>query len=149
MLKDIKARGIDIVYVTLHVGPGTFRPVKVQDITRHEMEAEYFKISDDSEALIRQAQIKGRRILAVGTTSLRVLETYAVGRREGYTDLFIYPGYEFKMTDALITNFHLPRTTLFMLVAAFAGAGLIKRAYRQAIEKKYRFYSYGDAMLIL
>ncbi|MFA5114589.1 MAG: tRNA preQ1(34) S-adenosylmethionine ribosyltransferase-isomerase QueA [Candidatus Omnitrophota bacterium] len=149
MLGDIKARGMDIAYLTLHVGPGTFRSVKSDDITEHKMEAEYFKIPQDSCELIRKKQAVKERIVAVGTTSLRALETYALGRSQGLTDLFVYPGYAFKLTGALLTNFHLPRTTLFMLVAAFAGEGLIKEAYRQAIDRKYRFYSYGDAMLIL
>ena len=148
-LEGIRARGIDIAYLTLHVGAGTFRPVKSQDITAHKMEAEYFKIPHDSGELIRKKQAARERIIAVGTTSLRALETYVLGRSEGLTDLFVYPGYTFKLTGALLTNFHLPRTTLFMLVAAFAGEGLIKEAYRQAIDRKYRFYSYGDAMLIL
>ncbi len=149
MLKDIEAQGAEVACITLHVGPGTFRPVKEVDITRHKMEKEYFKIPELSQALITEAHAQKRRIIAAGTTSLRALETYASGRSEGYTDLFIYPGYEFKITDALLTNFHLPRTTLFMLTAAFAGTEFIKKAYEEAIEKKYRFYSYGDAMLIL
>jgi S-adenosylmethionine:tRNA ribosyltransferase-isomerase len=149
ILKDIKAKGVEITYITLHVGPGTFRPVKSEDITKHKMEPEYFKVPPQAEGLIRKAQLAGERIIAVGTTSLRVLETYARGQSEGHTDLFIYPGYQFEITGALLTNFHLPRTTLFMLVAAFAGERLIKKAYQEAIDKKYRFYSYGDAMLIL
>lgn len=149
LISNIKLQGINIAYVTLHVGLGTFRPVKVEDIARHKMEPEYFKIPGESvETLNKKAENKAR-IFAVGTTALRAIETYAEGQKEGYTDLFIYPGYKFKLTDSLITNFHLPRTTLFMLVSAFAGERLIKKAYQEAIDKKYRFYSYGDAMLII
>jgi len=149
MLEDIKARGIDIAYLTLHVGLGTFRPVKSEDITKHKMEAEYFKVPAQTENLIRKAKAGQSRVIAVGTTSLRTLETHALGRSRGYTDLFIYPGYSFKIADALLTNFHLPRTTLLMLTAAFGGRELIKKAYQEAIVQKYRFYSYGDAMLII
>jgi S-adenosylmethionine:tRNA ribosyltransferase-isomerase len=149
LIKNMQAAGVDIACVTLHVGYGTFRPVKSEDITRHKMEPEYFKITEETMEKIRQTHSGNKRIIATGTTSLRVLETYASGKREGYTDLFIYPGYKFRLTGCLLTNFHLPRTTLFMLVSAFAGEELIKRAYQEAIDKKYRFYSYGDAMLIL
>jgi S-adenosylmethionine:tRNA ribosyltransferase-isomerase len=149
LIGRMQAGGVDIAYVTLHVGYGTFRPVKSEDITRHKMEPEYFKITEEAMEKIGQAHSGNKRIIATGTTSLRVLETYASGRREGYTDLFIYPGYKFRLGRCLLTNFHLPRTTLFMLVSAFAGTGLIRKAYQQAIDKKYRFYSYGDAMLII
>jgi S-adenosylmethionine:tRNA ribosyltransferase-isomerase len=149
LLEDISAQGIKIVYVTLHVGQATFTPVKTEDITEHKMEKEYFKISEETAGHIETARQQKKRILAVGTTSLRVLETYASRATEGYTDLFIYPGYQFKIVDGLLTNFHLPKTTLFMLVSAFAGTGLTQEVYRQAIEKKYRFYSYGDCMLII
>jgi S-adenosylmethionine:tRNA ribosyltransferase-isomerase len=148
-LKDIKSRGINIAYITLHIGYSTFKPVKAEDITRHKMEAEYFKIPAESQKLIKASRNSGSRIIAVGTTSLRALETYAQAGPEGYTDLFIYPGYEFKIADCLLTNFHLPRTTLFMLACAFAGEESLKKAYCEAIDKKYRFYSYGDAMLII
>jgi len=149
MLGEIKAKGVEVAYVTLDVGPGTFRAVKCRDITKHKMEPEYFKVPPQTEKLIQKAQSAGKGIIAVGTTSLRVLETHASGKSQGQTDLFIYPGYKFEIVSALLTNFHLPRTTLFMLVAAFAGKKLINKAYQQAIAKKYRFYSYGDAMLIL
>ncbi len=149
LLGDIATQGIKIVYVTLHVGQATFKPVKTEDITDHKMEEEYFKISKESAGHIETARQQKKRILAVGTTSLRVLESHTSSVREGYTDLFIYPGYQFKIVDGLLTNFHLPKTTLFMLVCAFAGTDLTQEVYRQAIEKKYRFYSYGDAMLIL
>lgn len=149
LLKSIAACGTDIAYLTLHVGYGTFRPVKSQDIREHKMEAEYFYIPEETVKAIENARRLKGRIFAVGTTSLRSLETYALGKRQGETGLFIYPGFKFKVTDCLLTNFHLPRTTLFMLVSAFAGEGLIRRAYQEAIERKYRFYSYGDAMLII
>jgi S-adenosylmethionine:tRNA ribosyltransferase-isomerase len=149
LIKNIQSLGINIAYITLHIGLATFRPVKVNDITRHKMEPEYFKISNGAISSIEKVRIDKARIFAVGTTSLRALETYVIGSKEGYTDLFIYPGYKFKAVDCLLTNFHLPKTTLFMLVCAFAGEKLIKKAYQEAIDRKYRFYSYGDAMLII
>lgn len=149
LLEKIRNAGVNIAYITLHVGYATFKPVKADDITQHKMEPEYFKIPKSTAALIEKARLNRQRIITVGTTSLRTLETYAVGKKEGQTNLFIYPGYKFKLVDGLLTNFHLPRTTLFMLVSAFAGEKLIQQAYEEAIEKKYRFYSYGDAMLIV
>ena len=149
LIRKLRVQGLNIAYLTLHVGLGTFKPVKSEDITRHKMEPEYFKITESSIKKIEEARKSKNRIVAVGTTSLRVLETYAPGRKEGYTDLFIYPGYQFKLADCLLTNFHLPKTTLFMLVCAFAGESLSKKAYQEAIDKEYRFYSYGDAMLIV
>jgi S-adenosylmethionine:tRNA ribosyltransferase-isomerase len=148
-LQRLQGEGIRLAYVTLHVGLGTFRPVRCENIIEHKMEAEHFSVPDATvEALAEVKKNKGR-VIAVGTTSLRTLETYASGRREGNTDLFIYPGYKFKLADCLLTNFHLPMTTLFMLVCAFAGKELTMKAYQEAVENKYRFYSYGDAMLIL
>ena len=149
LIRKMESFGINIAYVTLHVGYGTFRPVKSEDITKHKMEPEYFKITENAIKKIEEAHLRNSRIITTGTTSLRVLETYACGRKEGWTDLFIYPGYQFKLADCLLTNFHLPRTTLFMLVCAFAGEKFIKKAYQEAIDKKYRFYSYGDAMFII
>lgn len=149
LLEKIKARGINPAYITLHVGPATFLPVKCEDVTKHKMEPEYFIIPQSSAKAIKKAKENKSRIIAVGTTSLRALETYAQGAKKGYTGLFIYPGYKFRLANCLLTNFHLPKTTLFMLVCAFAGEELIKKAYQEAIENKYRFYSYGDAMLIL
>jgi S-adenosylmethionine:tRNA ribosyltransferase-isomerase len=149
LLGKILSRGVNVAYITLHVGCGTFKPVKAQDITKHKMEPEYFKIPDEAISLIEKARLAKKRIFAVGSTSLRTLETFVQGKKDGSTDLFIYPGYKFEIVDCLLTNFHLPRTTLFMLVCAFAGEGLIKKAYQEAIDRKYRFYSYGDAMLIL
>jgi S-adenosylmethionine:tRNA ribosyltransferase-isomerase len=149
-LKKIEQAGINPAYVTLHVGYATFKPVKCEDITKHVMGKEYFQINSDTVNMIEKTRDRGTRICAVGTTSLRTLETFAAsGRKQGFTDLFIYPGYKFKMVDHLLTNFHLPKTTLFMLVCAFAGEELAKEAYQQAIDEKYRFYSYGDAMLII
>ncbi len=154
LLKDIAKAGVGLAYLTLHVGLGTFRPVKAEDITKHLMEPEYFEISDQAAIQIEAARKNKSRIIAVGTTSLKALETYAGGAQRGQTDLFIYPGYKFKLANGLLTNFHLPKTTLFMLVCAFCAAGgagveLAKKAYQEAIKEKYRFYSYGDAMLIL
>jgi len=149
LLKDIQAGAAGCAYVTLHVGLGTFRPVKCEDITGHKMEPEYFLVPDAAVALLNQAKAGNGRIIAVGTTALRALETYAAGRKEGNTDLFIYPGYKFKLADCLLTNFHLPKTTLLMLVCAFGGRELMLKAYQEAVDKKYRFYSYGDAMLII
>jgi S-adenosylmethionine:tRNA ribosyltransferase-isomerase len=148
-LKKITDSGANVAYITLHVGYATFKPVKCEDITKHVMGKEYFRINDETIKLIKQTREKGAHICAVGTTSLRVLETFASGKKEGFTDLFIYPGYKFKIVDHLLTNFHLPKTTLFMLVCAFTGEKLAKKAYREAIDKKYRFYSYGDAMLLI
>lgn len=149
LLSAIKSKGINIVYVTLHISYSTFRPVKVDDITQHKMEPEQFLIPQGAVRLIKDTCASGGRIIAGGTTALRSLETYAAGRQQGYTDLFIWPGYKFRLVDCLLTNFHLPRTTLFILACAFAGEKLLKKAYQEAVAKKYRFYSYGDAMLIL
>ena len=148
-LKQIHGAGINLAYVTLHVGLGTFRPVRCENITEHKMEAEYFLVPDAAIAALDRVKAEQGRIIAVGTTSLRALETYASGRKEGHTDLFIYPGYKFALVDCLLTNFHLPMTTLLMLVCAFGGKELMLRAYQEAVENKYRFYSYGDAMLII
>lgn len=155
LISKIKREGIDIAYITLHVGYATFKPVKEEQINRHKMHKEYFEISKNSADKINRAKDKGGRIIAVGTTACRALESAAL-KTAGVTecagqatDLFIYPGFNFKVTDGLITNFHLPRTTLFMLVCAFAGKDNIAKAYSEAIEKQYRFYSYGDATLII
>ena len=149
LISGIESRGINVACITLHVGIGTFKPVKAEDITAHKMEPEYFKVTDEAAELIKNTRAKNRRIIAVGTTSLRALEAFSSGVREGHTDLFIYPGYKFKLADCLLTNFHLPRTTLLMLVSAFCGEKLAKKAYQEAVDNKYRFYSYGDAMLII
>ncbi len=153
LLDKLKRDGIHRATLTLHVGLGTFQPVKVENIEMHKMHSEYFELSQTSASQINTAKGEGRKIVAVGTTSVRTLETVAsdcsVGSYQGYTDIFIYPGYQFKVVDALVTNFHLPKSTLLMLVSAFAGREFIFEAYQEAIAQKYRFYSYGDAMLIL
>ena len=151
LLREIEARYVGIRYITLHVGTGTFKPVKREDIEDHQMDSEEFSIPKETLNAVIKAKKEGRRIFSVGTTTTRALETIADGvtSQEGKTDLFIYPGYEFKTVDCLLTNFHLPKTTLFMLACAFAGRELIMRAYQEAIKQKYRFYSYGDAMLIV
>jgi len=158
LLEGISRRGVEIVPILLHVGPGTFRPVKEGDIARHHMEAEFYRISPAAAESINHARDRGGRIVVVGTTTVRALESRAAGAMKGtghlaageeWTNLFIYPPFQFRMTDALITNFHLPRSTLLMLVSALAGRELILRAYREAVAERYLFYSYGDAMLIL
>lgn len=149
LIEEIRAKGVGFAHVTLHVGAGTFKPVKVEDVLQHAMEPEYFEVPESAQEEISKCCREKKRVVAVGTTSLRALESCANGASSGYTDLFIYPGYEFKLADCLLTNFHLPKTTLFMLVCAFAGEKLAKNAYAEAIAEKYRFYSYGDAMLIL
>ncbi len=154
LLERIRARGIHTVFITLHVGPGTFLPVKEHKISKHIMHSEYCKISHESAQFINSCRGAGGKIVAVGTTVVRALETASdaqgtIRPYEGETDLFIYPGYQFKAVDAMVTNFHLPRSTLLMLVAAFMGYELTMEAYKTAIRERYRFYSFGDAMLIL
>lgn len=153
LLGRIGEAGIDTAYLTLHVGLGTFRPVKVDNITEHKMHSEYYKIDPGTCDMINKAKEYGGRVICVGTTSCRVLETITdcngkVNSSEGFTDIFIYPGYRFKAVDALITNFHLPESTLIMLVSAFAGRELIMEAYNEAVKERYRFFSFGDAMFI-
>ncbi len=153
LLQKIKEKGIQIANVTLHVGIGTFRPVKEENIEDHDMHSEHYYIKQEDVDKINRAKQNGKRIIAVGTTSCRVLESIAdenglVKETEGDTNIFIYPGYQFKCLDALITNFHLPESTLIMLVSALAGKEFIMKAYHQAVEEKYRFFSFGDAMFI-
>ena len=151
LLATIEQKGIKTAFITLHVGSGTFKPVSVNDIKQHKMHSEYYSVDEKTIELIRHAHTKGGKIIAVGTTSLRTLETIANNgllAGNGETDIFITPGYQFKLVDKLITNFHLPKSTLLMLVSAFAGMDNIKNAYHFAIENKYRFFSYGDAMLL-
>jgi S-adenosylmethionine:tRNA ribosyltransferase-isomerase len=153
LLKKIDEKGIKCAFTTLHVGAGTFLPMKVEDTKDHKMHSEYGIISEETACIINEAKINGGRVVAVGTTSLRLLETVAnsdgvLSKFEGETDIFITPGYKFKIVDALLTNFHLPKSTLFMLVSAFAGAEKMKEAYAYAIDKQYRFYSYGDACFL-
>lgn len=154
LMNKITEKGIQIAYVTLHVGLGTFRPVKVDNIKEHKMHSEYFWVDEDQVQVINKAKANGKKVIAVGTTSSRVLES--VGNEQGLikatkgdTDIFIYPGYKFKVVDALITNFHLPESTLMMLVSAFADRDFILKAYQEAIDNRYRFFSFGDAMLIV
>jgi S-adenosylmethionine:tRNA ribosyltransferase-isomerase len=152
LLAALRARGMTLAWLTLHVGAGTFRPVRADDLAQHRMHAEWFEIPQATVAAVRHAHAAGRRVVAVGTTTLRALESAArdatlrAGAAE--TDLFITPGFEFRVVDALVTNFHLPQSTLLMLVAAFAGYEHVMALYRHAIERRYRFYSYGDAMLL-
>ena len=154
LLRQIEEKGVKIAHVTLHVGLGTFRPVKVEDVTQHHMHSEYFFIEEDQAKLINDTKAAGGRVIAVGTTSCRTLES-AVGEdgklkaTSGWTDIFIYPGYQFKVIDALITNFHLPESTLLMLVSALAGKENIMNAYEEAVKERYRFFSFGDAMFIM
>jgi len=153
LLEKIKEKGIQIANVTLHVGIGTFRPVKEEEVEKHDMHSEHFYIKKEDAEKINNAKRSGHRVIAVGTTSCRVLETIAdekgfVKETEGDTKIFIYPGYKFKCIDALITNFHLPQSTLLMLVSALAGKEFILNAYNEAVKEKYRFFSFGDAMFI-
>ena len=154
LLERVKAKGVKIVFLLLHVGLGTFRPVQVSEIEEHRMHMEYFNFGVEEAETLNQIRKNGGRIIAVGTTSTRTLETVVDAKgvfhpNNGWTDIFIYPGYDFKAVDAMITNFHLPKSTLLMLVSAFAGLENTKKAYQEAIEEKYRFYSFGDAMFIV
>ncbi len=154
LLERIKAKGIEIVDITLHVGLGTFRPVKADKVEEHEMHAEYYEVSKQTAEKINQAKENGNKVVTVGTTSTRTLETVAnskglVEADKGWTDIFIYPGYEFKAADALITNFHLPKSTLIMMISAFYDKEKIMQAYQHAMDNQYRFYSFGDAMVII
>ena len=152
LMNSIKSMDVDIGFVTLHVGSGTFQPVRVDRIKDHKMHSEWLEVGKKLGCQIRETRLRGGRVIAVGTTSARCLETAAKDGEtkefRGYTDIFIYPGYKFRVVDALITNFHLPESTLLMLVSAFAGCKTIKQVYREAISKDYRFYSYGDAMFL-
>lgn len=153
LLEELSHKGISLAYLTLHVGLGTFRPVKVEDIEKHVMHSEFYTLNAAAAETINKTRANGGRVIAVGTTSCRVLETLSsddgnIEAAEGWTDIFIYPGYRFKVVDALVTNFHLPESTLIMLVSAFAGRDNVLQAYRTAVDMKYRFFSFGDAMLI-
>lgn len=153
LLAILKNKGVNVVFLTLHVGLGTFRPVKVETIEAHKMHSEYYELSKDGAEIINTAKKNGKRVIAVGTTSSRTLETIAdeqglVKESSGWTDIFIFPGYKFKIVDALITNFHLPESTLIMLVSALAGKEHVMKAYEEAIKNSYRFFSFGDAMFI-
>ncbi len=146
LLEELKTNGIRIATVTLHVGLGTFRPIKTETLEEHEMHREWVDVPDETLRLIEQTKKKGGRVIAVGTTSVRALES---GMRHGFTDIFITPGYQFNAIDGMITNFHLPKSTLLVLVSAFAGKQFVLNAYTEAVQRRYRFYSFGDAMLII
>ena len=152
-MKEIEEKGVKLAHVTLHVGLGTFRPVKVEDVTQHHMHSEFYVVEEEQAKLINDTKAAGGRVICVGTTSCRTLES-ATGEDgilragSGWTDIFIYPGYKFKVMDGLITNFHLPESTLVMLVSAFAGRDHVLKAYEEAVKEKYRFFSFGDAMFI-
>ena len=153
LMDRLRKKGVHLGFVTLHVGLGTFRPVQVDEIEDHVMHSEFYSIPTETADLIRMAKQEGRRVVAVGTTSIRTLESAAVDHgmieaKQGWTNIFIYPGYQFKIVDAVITNFHLPKSTLIMLVSAFAGREFTLQAYQTAVEENYRFFSFGDAMLI-
>lgn len=153
LMSALRAKGIICVFITLHVGLGTFRPVNVAEIMDHQMHSEYYSITEEAAATVNCAKQEGRRVIAIGTTAVRTLETAAVNGRivsgSGWTKIFIYPGYQYQMINALITNFHLPKSTLLMLVSALAGREFILQAYQEAVAQKYRFFSFGDAMLII
>ena len=154
LMEKIRRKGVKIAYVTLHVGLGTFRPVKVDDVANHKMHSEHYEIPEETARLIRETKQNGGRVIAIGTTSCRTLESVAtqygeIRPCEGFTDIFIYPGYQFKVLDGLVTNFHLPESTLIMLVSAFAGYDNVMHAYEIAVKERYRFFSFGDCMAIL
>ena len=154
LLEEIRRMGVNIAHVTLHVGLGTFRPVKVDDVEKHHMHSEFYVVEEDQAKLINDTKKNGGRIISVGTTSCRTLESAAdedgnLQAKSGWTEIFIYPGYQFKIIDGLITNFHLPESTLLMLVSALAGKENIMKAYEEAVRERYRFFSFGDAMIIL
>ena len=153
LLEEIRQMGVNIAHVTLHVGLGTFRPVKVDDVEKHHMHSEFYVVEEDQAELINETRKNGGRIISVGTTSCRTLESAAdengnLQAKSGWTEIFIYPGYQFKIIDGLITNFHLPESTLLMLVSALAGKENIMKAYEEAVKERYRFFSFGDAMFI-
>jgi S-adenosylmethionine:tRNA ribosyltransferase-isomerase len=152
LLAQLRERDIGLIHVTLHVGLDTFKPVETEDVERHHIHSEHMEVTEEAATQIRAAKMEGRRVIAVGTTSVRVLETigqHGLAAFRGNTRLFIYPGYPYRVVDGMITNFHLPQSSLLMLVSAFAGKAQIDRAYAEAITHRYRFYSFGDAMLIL
>lgn len=155
LLEEIQSMGVHVAFITLHVGLGTFRPVSVEDINEHEMHSEFYQVSEGTAKLLNEVKTNGGRIITVGTTSTRTLETIAAANdgkfvaENGWTNIFIYPGYEFRAIDGMITNFHLPKSTLIMLVSALAGREHVLHAYETAVQEKYRFFSFGDAMLIL
>jgi len=154
LMKQINIKGIQVAEVTLHVGLGTFRNIEVEDLSKHKMDAEYFSVSEEASKIVNTAKKNKKKICAVGTTSMRTIESavsadYYLKEAEGWTNLFIYPPYDFNIANSMITNFHLPKTSLLIMVSAFGGYDLIREAYEEAVKEKYRFFSYGDAMLIL
>ena len=154
LMEEIQAMGVKIAHVTLHVGLGTFRPVKVDDVTQHHMHSEFYVVEEDQARIINDTKAAGHRVISVGTTSCRTLESAAdengiLQAKSGWTEIFIYPGYQFKCIDGLLTNFHLPESTLLMLVSALAGKENVMNAYEEAVKERYRFFSFGDAMVIL
>ena len=155
LLEKVKEKGVEIAEVTLHVGLGTFRPVKVEDVTQHHMHSEFYEVTEEAASIIKNTKARGGRVICVGTTSCRTIESAAarfdgdIKACSGWTDIFIYPGYQFRLLDGLITNFHLPESTLLMLVSALAGKERVLAAYEEAVKEKYRFFSFGDAMLII
>ncbi len=154
LINRLEKKGVKIEYITLHIGLGTFRPVQVEDLNRHQMDSEYFEVSPKTAMAINEARKKHRKIVAVGTSTIRALETvvvsgFMVSPKRGWTDKFIYPPYEYKMVDSMVTNFHMPKSTLMMMVTAFADIDLLKKAYREAKKHNYSFLSYGDAMIIV
>ena len=158
LLAEIEEMGVNIAHVTLHVGLGTFRPVKAETIEEHHMHSEFYIVTEETAELINRTRESGHRVICVGTTSCRTIESaaepdgqgrYRLAAKSGWTQIFIYPGYEFKLMQGLITNFHLPESTLVMLVSAFAGKEKVLHAYEEAVKERYRFFSFGDAMLIL
>ena len=153
LLEEVKEKGVNIAYVTLHVGLGTFRPVKVDDVNEHVMHSEFYHLEEEDAKIINETKKRGNKIISVGTTSTRTLETIGdengfVKAQSGWTNIFIYPGYKFKVVDKLITNFHLPESTLIMLVSALAGKEKVMNAYNEAVKERYRFFSFGDSMII-
>lgn len=154
LLQEIQKKGVKIAYITLHVGLGTFRPVKADNILEHKMHSEFYMVSEEAADIINTAKTEGGRVISVGTTATRTLESVAnsdgtINEGSGWTDIFIYPGYKYRVVDCLITNFHLPESTLIMLVSALAGKENVLKAYNEAVEERYRFFSFGDAMLIV
>ena len=155
LLEKVKEKGVEIAEVTLHVGLGTFRPVKVEDVTQHHMHSEFYEVTEEAASIIKNTKARGGRVICVGTTSCRTIESVAarfdgdIKACSGWTEIFIYPGYRFRLLDGLITNFHLPESTLLMLVSALAGREHVLAAYEEAVKEKYRFFSFGDAMLII
>jgi S-adenosylmethionine:tRNA ribosyltransferase-isomerase len=154
LLKRVEVKGVEFAEVTLHIGLGTFRNIEVEDLSKHKMEAEYFRIPTDSAELVNTAKASGHRVCAIGTTSMRTVESSVSAQKtlrpaEGWTNLFIFPPHQFSIADCMVTNFHLPKSSLIIMICAFGGYDLMMRAYQEAIEKEYRFFTYGDAMLIL